>query len=110
MQGRECSKGMTKSKTGLQSLSQGSWIRVWNGEGRAGSSTQSSENRTKVCRWMGYTVGDLRTSLGHGEVWIRVPVWCDMECNSICHKIREMGRKKTPYKTHMCGHEDKVLT
>ena len=41
--------GMSKSEMGLQSLGQGSRIRVWNGEGRAGSSTQSSENRTKVC-------------------------------------------------------------
>ena len=41
----------------------------------------SSKNRTKVCEWMGYAVGDLRTSLGHGEVWIGVPVQCYMECN-----------------------------
>ena len=83
MQGHEHSKGMSKSKTGLQSLSQGSQERVWNGEGRAGSGTWSFENRTKVCGWMGYTVGDLRTSLGHGEVWIGVPVQCYMECNKI---------------------------
>ena len=68
MQGRECSEGMSKSKTGLRSLGQGSRKRVWNGEGQAGSSTRSSKNRTKVCGWMGYGVGDLRTSLGHGEV------------------------------------------
>ena len=48
MQGHECSKGMSKSKTGLQSLSQDSWERVWNREGRAGSGMQSSENRIKV--------------------------------------------------------------
>ena len=59
MQGREHGKGMSKSKTGLQSLGQGSWIRAWNGEGRAGLSTQSSKNGTKVCGWMGYTVEDL---------------------------------------------------
>ena len=63
MQGCECSKGMGKSETGLQSLGQGSWERVWNGEGQAGSGMWSSKNRTKVCGWMGYTVGDLRTSL-----------------------------------------------
>ena len=76
MQGREHSEAMSKSKTGLWSLGQGSWERVWNGKGRAGSSTRSFENRTKVCKWMGYAVGDLRTSLGHGEVWIRVLVRC----------------------------------
>ena len=31
---------------------------------------------------MGHTVGGLRVSLGHGEVWIGVLVWCYMECNS----------------------------
>ena len=31
---------------------------------------------------MGYAVGDFRTSLGHGDAWIRVPVWCYMECNN----------------------------
>ena len=81
MQGRECSEGMSKSEMGLWSLGQGSQIRVWNGEGRVGSSMWSSENRTKVCGWMGYVVGDLRTSLGHGDVWIRVPVRCYTECN-----------------------------
>ena len=52
-----------------------------NGEGQAGSSTQSSENRTKVCGWIGYMVGDLRTNLGHGDVWIGVPVQCYTGCN-----------------------------
>ena len=80
MQGRK--EGMSKSETRLQSLGQGSQKRVWDGEGWAGSSTRSSENRTKVCGWMGYVVGDLRTSLGPGEVWIGVLVWCYMECNS----------------------------
>ena len=82
MQGHECGEGMSKSETGLQSLSQGSRIRVWNREGRAKSSMWSSENRTKVCGWMGYVVGDLRTSSGYGDVWIRVPVRCYMECNT----------------------------
>ena len=82
MQGREHSKGMSKSKMGLRSLGQGSWERVWDGEGRAGSGMRSSKNRTKVCGWMGYAVGDLGTSLDHGEVWIGVPVRCYMECNS----------------------------
>ena len=76
MQGHEHSEGMSKSEMGLQSLGQGSQKRVWNGEGRAGSSMWSSKNRTKVCEWMGYVVGDLRTSSGHGEVWIGVPVRC----------------------------------
>ena len=62
MQGCERSEGMSKSEMGLQSLGQGSWIRVWNGEGWAGSNTRSSKNRTKVCGWMGYVVGDFRTS------------------------------------------------
>ena len=57
------------------------WIRVLNREGRAGPSMWSSKNRTKVCGWMGYMVGDLSTSLGHEDVWIGVPVWCYMECN-----------------------------
>ena len=49
MQGRKCSKGMSKSETGLQSLGQGSRERVWSGECQAGSGTQSSKNRIKVC-------------------------------------------------------------
>ena len=43
---------------------------------------QSFKNGTKVCGWMGYAVGDLRTSSGHGDMWIGVPVRCYMECNS----------------------------
>ena len=54
MQGRGRSEGMSKSETGLQSLGQGSQIRVWNGAGWAGSSMRSSENRTKACGWMGW--------------------------------------------------------
>ena len=50
---------------------------------RAGSSTWSSKNGTKVCGWMVYTVADLRTSLGHGDAWIGVPVRCYMECNNL---------------------------
>ena len=68
MQGYERSKEMSKSETGLQSLSQGSQERAWNGEGWAGLGMWSSKNRTKVCGWMGYAVGDLGTSSGHGEV------------------------------------------
>ena len=82
MQGHKRSEGMSKSEMGSRSLGQGSRKRVWNGEGQAGSSTRSSKNRTKVCRWMGYMVGDLRTSSGHGEVWIGVLVRCYMECNN----------------------------
>ena len=83
MQGHERSKGMSKSEMGLQSLGQGSRERVWNREGRAGLGTWSSENRTKVCEWMGYVVGGLGTSLGHGEVWIGVLVRCYTECNNV---------------------------
>ena len=83
MQGRECRGGMSKSEMGLRSLGQGSRKRVWDGEGWAGLSTWSFENRTKVCGWMGYAVGDLRTSSGYGEVWIGVPVQCYTECNNI---------------------------
>ena len=36
MQGRKCSKGMSKSEMGLRSLSQGSQEGVWNGEGQGG--------------------------------------------------------------------------
>ena len=81
MQGHEHSKGMSKSKMGLQSLSQGSGIRAWNREGQAGSSMQSSKNGTKVCGWMGYAVEGLRTSSGRGDAWIGVSVQCYMECN-----------------------------
>ena len=45
---RVASKGMSK-ELGLQSLSQGSQEGIWNREGQAGSGTQSSENRIKVC-------------------------------------------------------------
>ena len=83
MQGCKRSEGMSKSGTGLQSLGQGSWKRARDGEGRAGLSTWSSENITKVCGWMGYVVEDLRTSSGCGEVWIGVPVRCYTECNNM---------------------------
>ena len=68
MQGHGNSEEMSKSKMGLRSLGQGSQKTVWNKEGWAGSSMWSSKNRTKACGWMGYAVGDLRTSSGHGEV------------------------------------------
>ena len=55
---------------GLQSFSQGSSReRVWNREGQAGSSTRSSEDRTKVCGWMGYVVGDLRTVINKWDIF-----------------------------------------
>ena len=59
MQGHECSKGMSKSEMGLQSLGQGSQERVWNGEGQGGLGIRSSKNRVKVCGQKGYTVGVL---------------------------------------------------
>ena len=83
MQGRERSEGMSKSETGLQSLSLGSWIRARNREGRAGLSMQISKNETKVCGWMGYTVEGLRTSSGRGDAWIGVLVRCYTECNTL---------------------------
>ena len=68
MQGHECGEGMSKSEMGLRSLSQGSQIKVWNREGQTASNMRSSKNGTKVCGWMGYAVGDLRTSSGHGDM------------------------------------------
>ena len=59
MQGCERGKGKSKPEAGLQSLSQGSRIRVWNGEGWAGSRCGVPKTETKVCGGMGYTVGDL---------------------------------------------------
>ena len=82
MQGRQHGEGRSKSEMGLRSLGQGSWIRVRHGEGWGGSSMQSSKNGTKVCGWMGYMVGDLRTSSGHGDVWIGVLVRYYTECNT----------------------------
>ena len=38
--------------------------------------------KTKVCGGTGYVVEVFRTSLGHGDAWIKVPVRCYMECNS----------------------------
>ena len=68
----------------------------------------SSENRTKVCEWMGYAIGDLRTSSGYGEVWIGVLVWCYMECNSIRNsetdqrgKVRIENRKSDRNETRL---------
>ena len=66
---------------GLQNLGQGSRIRAWNGEGRAGSRCGVLETETKVCGGMGYVVEDFRMSLGSGNAWIGVPVWCYTECN-----------------------------
>ena len=36
-------------------------------------------------------VGDLRMSLGHGDVWIGVPVQCYTECNTSNHHSYHMG-------------------
>ena len=47
MQGREHGEGMSKSETGSRSLSQGSWIRAWNGEGQAGSSVIKTTYKIK---------------------------------------------------------------
>ena len=82
-QGHECGEGRSKSEMGLRSLSQGSRIRAWNGEGRVGSRCRVPETETKVCGRVGYVVEDFRMSLGCGDAWIGVLVRCYMECNSI---------------------------
>ena len=46
-------------KVGLRCLSQGSWIRARNGEGRAGSRCGVPKMGTKVCGRVGYMVEDL---------------------------------------------------
>ena len=54
-----------------------------------------SKNRTKVSGWMGYAVGDFKTSLGHGEVWIGVPVRCYTECNKFgacCSRVIRISK------------------
>ena len=83
MQGHEHSEGKSKPKTGLQSLGQGSQIRAWNRQGRAGSRYRVPNMETKVCGGTGYVVEDFRTSLGHGDAWIGVPVRCYTECNIV---------------------------
>ena len=82
MQGREHGEGKSKPETGLRSLGQGSRIRAWNGEGQAGLRCGVPKMETKACGRMGYVVGDFRTSLGRGDAWIGVPVWCYTECNN----------------------------
>ena len=86
MQGRERSDGKSKPDMGLQNLSQGSRIRTRNREGWAGSRCGVPETETKVCGGTGYVVEDFRLSLGRGDAWIRVPVWCYMECNKRMHE------------------------
>ena len=81
MQGHERSEGKGKPETGLRSLSQGSWIRAWNREGRVGSSCGVPEMETKVYGGTGYMVEDFRSSLGCGDAWTGVPVQCYTECN-----------------------------
>ena len=82
MQGHEHGEGKSKPEMGLQSLGQGSRIKAWNREGRAGSRCGVPKTETKVCGGRGYAVGDLRMSLGCGDTWIGVPVRCYMKCNS----------------------------
>ena len=59
MQGREHGKGKSMPEMGLQSLGQGSQIRAWNGEGRAGLRCGVPKIGTKVCGRVGYVVEDL---------------------------------------------------
>ena len=87
MQGQEHGKGKSKPETGLRSLGQGSQIRAQNGEGRAGSRCGVLETETKVCGGSGYAVEDFRSSLGHRDAWIGVPVRCCTECNSLMQMI-----------------------
>ena len=82
MQGRGRSKGKSKPKMGLRSLGQDSRIRARNGEGQAGLRCRVPKMETKVCGGAGYMVEDFRMSLGHGDAWIGVPVWCYTECNN----------------------------
>ena len=82
MQGREHGKQKSKPNMGLQSLGQGSQIKARNGENWAGLRCGVQKTETKVCGGVGYTVEDFRMSLGHGDVWIGVPVWCYTECNT----------------------------
>ena len=74
MQGRKRSEGKSMPETGLQSLGQGSQIRVQNGEGRAESRCGVAKMGTKVCGRAGYVVEDFRMSLGREDAWIGVPV------------------------------------
>ena len=50
---------------------------------------------------MGYTVGDLRTSLGHGDVWIGVLVRCYTECNmASAYMLRLLNHWVLDFKLH----------
>ena len=81
MQGHEHSKGMSKSKMGLSVRVARKGYKM----GRVGEGRARGVLRTELrhCGWMGYVVGDLGTSSGHGEVLIGVPVQCYMECNTL---------------------------
>ena len=74
MQCRECGEGKSKSETGLQSLGQGSWIRARNGEGQAGSYAEFRKWKLRFVEGRDMRWKFFRTSLGHGDVWIGVPV------------------------------------
>ena len=63
----EHGEGKSKPETGLRSLGQGSQIRARNREGWAGLRCGVPKMETKVCGGVGYTVEDLRMSLGHGD-------------------------------------------
>ena len=81
MQGRGSGKGKSMPKMGLQSLSQGSWIRARNGEGRAGSRRGVPKTETKVVKgWDTWR----KVLEGAGVVGMRGSEFrCYMECNSI---------------------------
>ena len=74
MQGRERGEGKSKPETGLRSLGQGSRIRAWNGEGRAGSRCGVPRMGTKVLGKGRIQGGGFRMSWGRGDAWVGIPV------------------------------------
>ena len=57
-------------ETGLQSLGQGSQIRAWNGEGRAGSRCGVPKTETKVVEGWDTQWKVFRRSVGCGDAWV----------------------------------------
>ena len=88
MQGHKHSKGISKSKMGLQNPRSG-WMGSGYGMGRVRQDqaygVPRTESRVEVrmenTKSNGYKVRVLETNLGEGGVGIRVPVQCCMECN-----------------------------
>ena len=61
-------------EVGLRCLGQGSQIRTRSRGGLDRVKTRSSENGTKVCGRVGYSVEVFRRSLGHEDTWVGVLV------------------------------------